>query len=114
MRERIQLTDRVRRTLLITLRSRAIDYRSGASLLGDRWAEEALRRVGRVGPLVRISGLDAYVPVLRARLMDAWAREFLAEQPDAIVLHLACGLDSRVHRLDPGPGVRCTTSTIPT
>ncbi|HEX4213979.1 MAG TPA: class I SAM-dependent methyltransferase [Candidatus Dormibacteraeota bacterium] len=106
MRERIDLSDRVRRTLLVTLYSRAIDYRSPAPLLGDRWADEALRRIGRVGPLVRVAGLDAYVAVLRARLMDAWAREFLAEHEDAVVLHLACGLDSRVLRLDPGPGVR--------
>jgi O-methyltransferase involved in polyketide biosynthesis len=25
--------------------------------------------------------------------------------PDAVVLHLACGLDSRVLRIDPGPTV---------
>ncbi|MGH3913891.1 MAG: class I SAM-dependent methyltransferase [Pseudonocardiaceae bacterium] len=32
-------------------------------------------------------------------------RQFLTEHPQATVLHLGCGLDTRLHRLDPGPGV---------
>src|SRR6202012_2901944 len=34
-----------------------------------------------------------------------WAAEFLAAHPDANVIHVGCGLDSRGFRLDPGPGV---------
>lgn len=43
---------------------------------------------------------------MRAKLLDRWTREFLALHADATVLHLGCGLDSRVQRIDPGPGVR--------
>jgi len=32
--------------------------------------------------------------------------EYLADHPDAIVLHLGCGLDSRVFRINPPPGIR--------
>ena len=39
--------------------------------------------------------------VVRAKAHDDWARSFLAEHPDAVVLHLGCGLDARVYRLDP-------------
>ena len=41
----------------------------------------------------------------RSAHFDNWARQFLAVHPEAIVLHLGCGLDSRYFRLDPGPGV---------
>jgi len=30
----------------------------------------------------------------------------LSRHPEAVVLHLGCGLDSRAERVDPGPGVR--------
>ncbi len=43
---------------------------------------------------------------LRARTLDGWTAEFLAEHPTATVLHLACGLDSRVLRIAPPPTVR--------
>lgn len=32
-------------------------------------------------------------------------RQFLSAHERAVVLHLGCGLDSRVFRIDPGPGV---------
>ena len=38
---------------------------------------------------------------LRAKQLDVWAADFLDHHPDAVVLHLGCGLDSRVFRLDP-------------
>ncbi|MEV4171107.1 class I SAM-dependent methyltransferase [Nonomuraea sp. NPDC049709] len=43
---------------------------------------------------------------LRARFIDRWAGEFLDARPGATVLHLGCGLDTRVHRMDPPPSVR--------
>jgi O-methyltransferase involved in polyketide biosynthesis len=42
---------------------------------------------------------------VRTAQYDIWAREFLAANPHATVVHLGCGLDSRVFRLNPGPGV---------
>ena len=39
--------------------------------------------------------------VARARALDDWARSFLADHRDAVVLHLGCGLDARVYRIDP-------------
>ena len=41
----------------------------------------------------------------RTAHFDNWAREFLAVNERATVLHLGCGLDGRAFRLDPGPGV---------
>ena len=43
---------------------------------------------------------------VRTAQYDIWARQFLAVQQQCTVVHLGCGLDSRVFRLDPGPGVQ--------
>ncbi|WP_220449281.1 class I SAM-dependent methyltransferase [Nonomuraea longispora] len=48
---------------------------------------------------------DAVTVAMRARHLDDWTRDFLAEHPAAIVLHLGCGMDTRAHRVGPGPGV---------
>jgi O-methyltransferase involved in polyketide biosynthesis len=43
---------------------------------------------------------------MRAWHFDQWTRAFLAANPESTVLHLGCGLDTRVYRIDPGPKVR--------
>jgi O-methyltransferase len=55
---------------------------------------------------VRITAIDRFIPVLRAKRMDGWTRAFLTRHPDATVLQLACGLDGRAFRIDVPVGVR--------
>jgi O-methyltransferase involved in polyketide biosynthesis len=103
----------VEETLLFTLYAKAIDARSRRPVLGDRWADDVLRRIGPVSLKVRMTGVDRFIPVLRAKRMDRWTREFLARHPDATVLQLACGLDSRAFRLDVPAGVRWLDLDLP-
>ena len=42
----------------------------------------------------------AYYMGIRAAVIDEWAREQIKNNPDAIILHLGCGLDSRVLRVE--------------
>jgi len=42
---------------------------------------------------------NQYQVVLRAKQLDDWCADFLQRHPDALVLHLGCGLDGRVFRL---------------
>jgi hypothetical protein len=58
--------------------------------------------------------VNGNLPVIcaRARLIDNIARRFLDRRPDAVVLHLSCGLDSRVMRLAPGLGVTSATPDL--
>ena len=42
---------------------------------------------------------------MRAKAFDDWTSPFIDRHPDAIVLHLGCGLDSRVFRVDPPAAV---------
>jgi O-methyltransferase involved in polyketide biosynthesis len=93
-------------TMLATLYGRALDARSADPILGDTMALDA---VGQIDFDFTKTGLrrgDHAAVALRGRHLDGWAREFLTTHPRATVLHLGCGLDTRVYRLDPGPGVR--------
>ena len=42
----------------------------------------------------------AYNMAMRARVFDDWTARMLAENRDALVLHIGCGLDSRCRRVD--------------
>jgi O-methyltransferase involved in polyketide biosynthesis len=103
--EKVHLT-KEKETMLLALYSRARESRKEAPLLRDTMAEEAIERIdydfGRTKP----SYVESLQVVLRSLQLDRWTAEFLAEHPDATVLQLGCGLDSRVYRIDPPPGVR--------
>ncbi len=102
--ERIDFTG-VRETLLATLYGRAVDARSADPILGDPYAAPLVDRIGYDFARTRITAGTAGSVALRASLLDGWAREFLAGHPDAVVLHLGCGLDTRALRLAAGPAV---------
>ncbi|MDL5160178.1 class I SAM-dependent methyltransferase [Actinomycetospora termitidis] len=93
-------------TMLWTLAMHAHDAASSRPILDDRFAADLLARVD--DPLDLGVSLGGNTPLIcaRAKLIDDAARLFLAQHDEAVVLHLGCGLDSRVLRLDPGPGVR--------
>ncbi|NBE80066.1 class I SAM-dependent methyltransferase [Micromonospora rubida] len=93
-------------TTLATLCARAVDARSPHPMLGDRTAAEILDRLDYDFSGLRIQPATAIGVALRTRFFDRWTRRFLDAHREATVLHLGCGLDGRVQRLDPGPGVR--------
>lgn len=93
-------------TLLATLYGRALDAESPAPILHDTMALEAVRQIDFDFTKTGLRRGDPTAVALRARHLDGWTREFLTAHPKATVLHLGCGLDTRVYRLDPGPGVR--------
>jgi O-methyltransferase involved in polyketide biosynthesis len=94
------------RTLLPVLKAKALDNRLPDPILGDEYAERVMRRLdpGYDRGWFGASQLGL-VAVVRSRAHDDWARGFLAGHPDAVVLHLGCGLDARVWRVDPPAGV---------
>ena len=104
-REKITLTG-AQETLLATLWSRALDSRAPRPILGDVEADRAVERIDYDFRKAGIDDSTAAGVALRARTLDNWTSEFMAAEPEATVLHLACGLDTRVHRLAPAPSVR--------
>jgi O-methyltransferase involved in polyketide biosynthesis len=93
----------VESTNLCTLYLRACESRLERSILGDRAGAEAVDRIdydfARVHRSVQPWGNQFFV-ALRGKQLDTWADDFLRRHPDAVVLYLGCGLDSRAFRLD--------------
>ena len=90
-------------TNLVTLYLRAYESRSPRPILGDTAAAEAVDRIDYDFKRIHRNSLPAsnqYLVVLRAKQLDDWCADFLARHPDAVVVHLGCGLDGRVFRLD--------------
>ncbi|MFJ9414218.1 class I SAM-dependent methyltransferase [Streptomyces sp. NPDC101227] len=102
---KVQLTEE-KETLLATLYGRAVDSRAKKPILGDTTAADTVRRLDYDFGKLRMGPGDAAGVALRARQLDVWTARFLAAHDEATVVHLGCGLDTRVHRLAPGPGVR--------
>lgn len=96
----------VKMTLLATLYCRAIESREPQPILGDRISAEILQQVDYDFSKMRKANGDRYTIVIRAKQLDDWVTEFVTRHPDATVVHLACGLDSRAFRLDLPAGVR--------
>ncbi|MFF4618553.1 class I SAM-dependent methyltransferase [Nonomuraea jabiensis] len=90
-------------TLWLTLCGRALDNRLPHPILGDRMADEIVRKVGYDYGKLRIPSSSALYIAHRARKLDEIARRFLARHPDAIGLDLGAGLDSRALRIAPPP-----------
>ncbi len=101
-------------TLMVTLLARAEDAASPQPILHDDWARRVLERLDYALP-PEGSGKGGFYTALflRAALLDAWATEFLSANPEATVLHLGCGLDSRALRLAWGPRVRWIDVDLP-
>lgn len=94
----------------MTLYLHAQDTASAAPILGDRFAQGVLDRIEY--DFDRLKRLRGNQPVIvsRAKLIDDRVRSLLERNSDAVVLHLGCGLDSRVQRLEPGPASPGSTS----
>ncbi|HRI62609.1 MAG TPA: class I SAM-dependent methyltransferase [Polyangium sp.] len=93
-------------TFFATLYGKALDARKPKPILGDRWAAEAVDRIDfNFGSLKLPEGAPISLSV-RAKHFDDWTRAFLDKHSRATVLHLGCGLDTRVYRVNPSPQVR--------
>ena len=100
MPERVAFT-REQETMLITLYARALESRSARPILADPWAEAAVERIDHDFAKFKVGRQHQLTISLRAKKFDDWTRVFLDNNPCATVLYLGCGLDSRVHRIDP-------------
>ncbi|MCV7122064.1 class I SAM-dependent methyltransferase [Mycobacterium lacus] len=92
--------------MLATLYARALDADLPSPILGDRYAKETVARIDYDWSKTAITPRNSASVTTRAAHFDAWARQFLAVHPKAVVLHVGCGLDSRYFRLQPGPDVQ--------
>ncbi len=103
-------------TNLCTLYLRAYESRLERPVLGDQAAAEAVDRIDYDFARMHRAAqpwANQFLVALRAKQLDTWAGDFLRRNPDAVVLHLGCGLDSRALRLDVPPGVSWFDVDVP-
>lgn len=91
--------------MLATLHARALDAEASNPMLGDEMAREMVSRIDYDWHKTTVKPRTASVVMTRSAQFDNWAAQFLAAHERATVLHVGCGLDTRVFRLDPGSGV---------
>lgn len=91
--------DNVSKTLYIPLYGKALVSRKGIILRDEKaeelWLAEQIPLRGKAA-----SKWLAYYMAMRSAVYDAWLREQLEKDPEAIVLHLGCGMDSRCLRVE--------------
>ncbi|CEJ13433.1 Leucine carboxyl methyltransferase [bacterium YEK0313] len=104
-REKIDLRG-VKETLLITLYGKAGESRMPDSLLKDRFAAEVVERIDYDFSRLKMRRDDLVGLAIRAYRIDQWTRAFIDAHERAVVLHLGCGLDSRIFRIAPPATVR--------
>jgi O-methyltransferase involved in polyketide biosynthesis len=98
----VQSLDNVAETLLIPLYIRAIESQRPDALLKDEKAVALVRQMDYDFSPIMQAGIDEHVQValaLRNREFDRYARDFMARHPEAVVVHIGCGLDARFERV---------------
>ena len=87
--------DNVNNTLYIPLYGKAMLSKKGI-IIRDRkaeqiWAEEGFPLKGKSR-----SKWLAYFMAMRAAVFDRWLKEEMEKDKTAVVLHIGCGMDSRI------------------
>jgi methyltransferase (TIGR00027 family) len=111
--DKIQFT-KEKETMLMTLSGRATQSQWKDPILRDPWAEEAMRHID-YDMSKTLKGVSAWgmwkdigptIIATRAATFDQLTTRYLADHPDAVVLQVGCGMDSRVFRVDPPASVQ--------
>ncbi len=97
-KEKVVLAE-AQETLLIPLYSKAVESRQPTPIFVDPKAQEILQRVEYDFARLNVPRKTSIMLCIRARKLDDYARAFLAQHPDGVILHLGCGLDSRCLRV---------------
>jgi methyltransferase (TIGR00027 family) len=107
----MNILSKVSETALITLKARAVEAGKSNPLIIDEKGIELLKKLKALLPAeTRKRILDRKMPgslschiALRARKYDAYARDFLRDNPEGLVVSLGCGFDTRFWRLSADP-----------
>ncbi len=104
--DKIKLKDE-KETLFIPLSGKALDYRSKNSILNDSKANDIVEKVGI--DFTSNKGIGARIGArtlaVRAKQYDEWTKDFITKNKNAVVVHLGCGLDARITRVQPSSSI---------
>ena len=103
MNEKIpQSLDGISRTLLMTLYARACESQRADGMIKDNLAISMVNQLDCDFSQLKMRRHDEIAVIMRMRKFDNHARDFLARNPEAAVIHIGCGLDTRFERVDNG------------
>ncbi len=92
----------VAETLLLPLYNRAMESQRPDAMIKDEKAVELVAQ-GRLdfSPVrqLGITEMPRAIRIILTREIDRYAREYLARNPQAVVVHIGCGLDTRFERV---------------
>ena len=95
----------VAETMLIPLYIRAMESQRPDAMMKDEKAVALVTQMSydfdRVRKIPMTEG-NKVTRIMLTREMDRYARDFLSRHPEAVVVHIGCGLDSRFERADNG------------
>ena len=95
----------MQKTLLITLKGRAVDAQLRRPLLGDDLAAETLGLLDASARQMKLPlGVRESVAI-RSAMLDRAVEDFIQAHPDAVVVEIGSGLETRIFRVDPPPTV---------
>jgi len=98
----IQTLDGVSETLLMTLYVRARESQRPGGMIKDDKAVTMVNRIACDFSRLRMQRHDEIAVIMRMKKFDSHVRNFLMRNPDAVVIHIGCGLDTRFERVDDG------------
>jgi len=89
-------------TLLFPLYLRATESQRPDAMIRDEKAVALVDQINYDFSRFKFVGIDEIALAMRTRQFDRCARDFLARFPDAVVVHIGPGLDTRFERVDNG------------
>jgi O-methyltransferase involved in polyketide biosynthesis len=91
--------DGVPQTLLMTLLVRARETQRPNGAFHDEKAVEIMNRINADFSRLIMQRHDEIAVIIRMKRFDRHVRDFLARNPDGVVVHIGCGLDTRYERI---------------
>jgi O-methyltransferase involved in polyketide biosynthesis len=95
----------VAETLLIPLYNRAMESQRPDAIMKDEKAVALVKQMSYDFDQfrkIRVFEANKVARIMLTREIDRYARDFLSRHPEAVVVHIGCGLDSRFERVDNG------------
>lgn len=91
----LQSLEGVSETLLMTLYIRAREFKRPDAMIKDDMAVAMLNQIDFDFSRFRMQRHDEVALIIRTNKFDSHVRDFLKRNPDAVVVHIGCGLDTR-------------------
>jgi O-methyltransferase involved in polyketide biosynthesis len=89
-------------TLLIPLWARAVEAKQPRPIITDEKSIEMMERIDYNFSKFEGAWMSQIGVVIRTQLLDNATEAFIRKYPDAIIINIGCGLDTRFFRVDNG------------